>query len=172
MSWHTFSRWTGHTYRFPDFRLDVYYGSHHALTGLGFDNYTFTEKLSGIKGTEALDQYGSLFNTNFMLTLPNGYKVGSVAGIDNLNQAEAWRNNQPNLLLHQRMVYTKPEDYAQEESELRGQLGIAEACGASARRRERCSRLFKTVCPYFCLLSDFDMRYKEKALVASPLAIR
>ena len=123
MSWHTFSRWTGHNYRFPDFRLDVYYGSHNALTGIGFDNYTFTEKLFGIKGTEALDQYGSLFNTNFMLTLPNGYKVGSVAGIDNLNQAEAWRNNQPNLLLHQRMVYTKPEDYAQEVIELGGAAG-------------------------------------------------
>ena len=120
MSWHTFSRWTGHNYRFPDFRLDVYYGSHNALTGIGFDNYTF-------KGTEALDQYGSLFNTNFMLTLPNGYKVGSVAGIDNLNQAEAWRNNQPNLLLHQRMVYTKPEDYAQEVIDLGGQMGIVEA---------------------------------------------
>ena len=112
MSWHTFSRWTGHNYRFPDFR---------------FDNYTFTEKLFGIKGTEALDQYGSLFNTNFMLTLPNGYKDGSVAGIDNLNQAEAWRNNQPNLLLHQRMVYTKPEDYAQEVIDLGGQMGIVEA---------------------------------------------
>ena len=73
------------------------------------------------------DQYGSLFNTNFMLTLPNGYKVGSVAGIDNLNQAEAWRNNQPNLLLHQRMVYTKPEDYAQEVIDLGGQMGIVEA---------------------------------------------
>ena len=127
MSWHTFSRWTGHNYRFPDFRLDVYYGSHNALTGIGFDNYTFTEKLFGIKGTEALDQYGSLFNTNFMLTLPNGYKVGSVAGIDNLNQAEAWRNSQPNLLLHQRMVYTKPEDYAQEVIDLGGQMGIVEA---------------------------------------------
>ena len=127
MSWHTFSRWTGHNYRFPDFRLDVYYGSHNALTGIGFDNYTFTEKLFGIKGTEALDQYGSLFNTIFMLTLPNGYKVGSVAGIDNLNQAEAWRNNQPNLLLHQRMVYTKPEDYAQEVIDLGGQMGIVEA---------------------------------------------
>ena len=48
-------------------------------------------------------------------------------GIDNLNQAEAWRNNQPNLLLHQRMVYTKPEDYAQEVIDLGGQMGIVEA---------------------------------------------
>lgn len=43
-------------------------------------------------------------------------------GIDNLNQAEAWRNSQPNLLLHQRMVYTTPEDYAQEVISLGGQL--------------------------------------------------
>ena len=75
-----------------------------------------------MKGTEPLDQYGSLFNTNFMLTLPNGYKIGFAAGIDNLNQAEAWRNSQPNLLLHQRMVYTTPEDYAQEVISLGGQL--------------------------------------------------
>ena len=40
---------------------------------------------------------------------------------------EAWRNNQPNLLLHQRMVYTKPEDYAQEVIDLGGQMGIVEA---------------------------------------------
>lgn len=79
------------------------------------------------QGHGGAGQYGSLFNTNFMLTLPNGYKVGSVAGIDNLNQAEAWRNNQPNLLLHQRMVYTKPEDYAQEVIDLGGQMGIVEA---------------------------------------------
>ena len=46
------------------YKRQVYYGSHNALTGIGFDNYTFTEKLFGIKGTEALDQYGSLFNTN------------------------------------------------------------------------------------------------------------
>ena len=146
MSWHTFSRWTGHNYRFPDFRLDVYYGSHNALTGIGFDNYTFTEKLFGIKGTEALDQYGSLFNTNFMLTLPNGYKVGSVAGIDNLNQAEAWRNNQPNLLLHQRMVYTKPEDYAQEVIDLGGQMGIVEEGGSIAPAFSKLSVLISATC--------------------------
>ena len=102
----------GHTYYFPEFRLDTYHGRHNALTGIGFGNYAYTEKLFGVKGTEPLDQYGSLFNTNFMLTLPNGYKIGFAAGIDNLNQAEAWRNSQPNLLLHQRMVYTTPEDWA------------------------------------------------------------
>lgn len=112
----------GHTYYFPEFRLDTYHGRHNALTGIGFGNYAYTEKLFGVKGTEPLDQYGSLFNTNFMLTLPNGYKIGFAAGIDNLNQAEAWRNSQPNLLLHQRMVYTTPEDYAQEVISLGGQL--------------------------------------------------
>lgn len=112
----------GHTYYFPEFRLDTYHGRHNALTGIGFGNYAYTEKLFGVKGTEPLDQYGSLFNTNFMLTLPNGYKIGFAAGIDNLNQAEAWRNSQPNLLLHQRMVYTTPEDYAQEVTSLGGQL--------------------------------------------------
>ena len=117
----------GHTYYFPEFRLDTYHGRHNALTGIGFGNYAYTEKLFGVKGTEPLDQYGSLFNTNFMLTLPNGYKIGFAAGIDNLNQAEAWRNSQPNLLLHQRMVYTTPEDYAQEVIDLGGQMGIVEA---------------------------------------------
>ena len=57
-----------------------------------------------------------------MLTFPNHFKVGFAAGTDNLNQAEAWRNNGPNLLLHQRMVYTKPEDYAAEVMQLGGQM--------------------------------------------------
>lgn len=112
----------GHSYCFPEFHLDTYHGTHNPLTGIGFGNYAFTEKLFGVKGTEALDQYGSIFNTNFMLTLPSGFKVGFAAGTDNLNQAEAWRGNHPNLLLHQRMVYTKPEDYAEEVIALGGQL--------------------------------------------------
>ena len=112
----------GHSYVFPDFRLDTYHGTHNPLTGISFGNYAFTESIFGIKGTEALDQYGSLFNTNFMLTLPNGSKVGFAAGTDNLNQAEAWRNNKPNLLLHQRMVYATPEAYAEEVELLGGQF--------------------------------------------------
>ena len=112
----------GHSYVFPDFRLSTYHGTHNALTGIGFGNYAFTEKLFGVKGTEPLDQYGSLFNTNFMLTLANGFRVGFAAGIDNLNQAEFWRDNKPNLLLHQRMVYTKPSDYADECIMLGGQM--------------------------------------------------
>lgn len=112
----------GHSYVFPDFRLDTYHGMHNPLTGIRFGNYAFTEPLFGVKGTEALDQYGSLFNTNFMLTFSNGFKVGFAAGADNLNQAEAWRENQPNLLLHQRMVYTTPADYAEEVTSLGGQV--------------------------------------------------
>lgn len=112
----------GHSYLFPDFKLDVYHGTHNPLTGIGFGNYSFTEKLFGAKGTEALDQYGSLFNTNFMLTFPNHFKLGFAVGTDNLNQAEAWRHNGPNLLLHQRMVYTTPADYADEVIQLGGQM--------------------------------------------------
>lgn len=112
----------GHSYVFPNFRLDTYHGTHNPLTGIGFGNYSFTEKLFGVKGTEPLDQYGSLFNTNFMLTLNNHFKIGFAAGTDNMNLAEAWRNNGPNLLLHQRMVYTTPVDYANEVMQLGGQL--------------------------------------------------
>ncbi len=112
----------GHSYYFPGFRLDTYHGTHNALTGIRFGNYSYTEKLFGVKGTEALDQYGSLFNTNFMLTLSNGFKIGFAAGADSLNQAEAWRYNKPNLLLHQRLVYTTPEEYADEVISLGGQL--------------------------------------------------
>ena len=112
----------GHSYRFPDFRLDTYHGTHNPLTGIGFGNYSFTEKLFGVKGTEALDQYGSLFNTNFMLTFENGFRLGFAAGTDNLNQADFWKTCKPNLLLHQRMVYTKPEDYAEEVMMLGSQL--------------------------------------------------
>lgn len=112
----------GHSYVFPEFRVHTYHGTHNPLTGINFGNYAFTEKLFGVKGTEALDQYGSLFNTNFMLTLPSGFKIGFAAGIDNRNQAEAWRGNMPNLLLHQRKVYTTAADYADEIMRLGGQL--------------------------------------------------
>ena len=112
----------GHTYYFRDFRLDTYHGIHNEIKGINFGNYAYTEKLFGITGTEKLDQYGSLFDTNFMLTLPDGFKIGFAPGEDIYNLSEAWRNNKPNLLLRQRMVYSTPETYAEDTAMLGGQI--------------------------------------------------
>ncbi len=112
----------GHTYTFRDFKLSTYHGIHNEIKGINFGNYAYTEKLFGIRGTEALDQYGSLFNTSFMLTLPDGFKIGFAPGEDMFNLAEEWRNNKPNLLLRQRMVYATTETYAEDIAMLGGQI--------------------------------------------------
>lgn len=113
----------GQTYRFPSFWLDTVQGRHNNigsicdLEGKQFQDPTYPK--AGL-----LNSYGCLFNTSFLFTLPNHFRIGFAAGVDVAAMAEAWRDVGPNLLLRQRLVYAAPEEYAQDCMSLGGQMVV------------------------------------------------
>ncbi len=114
------------SYLFEDFRLNTYSGIHNPLGKLSAKTQPpgVSEKAFGSigAGLDDLDAQGALYNMNFMLTLPNRFKIGFAAGIDTVNLAEEWRIDGPDLLLRQRMVTAEPEDFAEDVRNLGGSV--------------------------------------------------
>lgn len=113
----------GMSYQFEDFRLDTVQGKHGSL-GMVCDpsGKLFEEPDSPYMGQ--LNSYGSLFNTNFLFTLANNFRMGFAAGVDYGFTREAWRNQGPDLLLLQRMRKERPEEYVKKCEMLHGQLVV------------------------------------------------
>ena len=111
----------GMTYDFPDFRLDTISGKHGSIGSVcDLEGKDFADPQRPFVGR--LNSYGCLFNTNFLFTLMNGFRIGFVAGVDVDTAAKYWKRKEPNLLLRQRMCHEKPQEYAEECCGLGGQM--------------------------------------------------
>ena len=111
----------GMSYRFPSFQLDTIHGTHNDIGGAcDLNGAKFADAANPMIGP--LNSYGCLFNTSFLFTLSNNFRIGFAAGVDVDGMAEAWRENGPDLLLRQRLVYAKPEEYAEDCKKLGGRL--------------------------------------------------
>lgn len=118
----------GGEYVFDDFRLNVFPALHNPVAGdtarRRMANAGKALKEFGVDVPAELTSVGSLCNLNFMLTLPNKFRIGFAAGVDMLNMKEAWRTSGPNLLLRQRMVYATAEEYAKDIVDLCGTITV------------------------------------------------
>lgn len=111
----------GMTYQFDSFRLDTVAGKHNDIGGpCDLEGARFGDPENPVVGP--LNSYGCLFNTSFLFTLTNHYRIGFAAGVDVKGMAAAWKGIGIDLLLRQRLVYAKPEEYAEDCKLLGGQL--------------------------------------------------
>ncbi len=111
----------GNRYEFQVFSLDTVEGKHNDIgTVCELDGGPLKDETNPLFGP--LNSYGCLFNTSFLFTLQNGFRIGFAAGVDVKTTADAWRHLGVNLLLRQRLIYADSEDYAKDCEELGGQL--------------------------------------------------
>ena len=111
----------GMTYQFDSFRLDTVAGKHNDIGGpCDLEGARFGDPENTMVGP--LNSYGCLFNTSFLFTLTNHYRIGFAAGVAVKGMAAAWKGIGIDLLLRQRLVYAKPKEYAEDCKLLGGQL--------------------------------------------------
>ena len=111
----------GMSYQFPSFRLDTVQGKHNDIgTVSDLSGAMFADPANPVVGP--LNSYGCLFNTSFLFTLTNNYRIGFAAGVAVEAMADAWKANGPDLLLRQRLVYATPQSFAKDCEALNGQL--------------------------------------------------
>lgn len=122
---------TGMSYRFDSFKLDTFPGRHNDLADTAA--LEDTEKMLRMVYSEEelpsvryLNSYGSIMNTNFLFTLTNNFRIGFASGVEigHLAHDEAWKRCAPNLLLRQKMIFAKADEFAKECVELGGQLAM------------------------------------------------
>lgn len=114
---------TGMTYQFPSFRLDTIHGTHNDIgTVCDLTGGRFADPASPMVGP--LNSYGCLFNTSFLFTLTNHFRIGFAAGVDVDGMTRAWKDSGPDLLLRQRLVYARPEEFAKDCMDLGGQMVV------------------------------------------------
>lgn len=78
------------TYQFDSFRLDTVAGKHNDIGGpCDLEGARFIDPENAMVGP--LNSYGCLFNTSFLFTLTNHYRIGFAAGVDVKGMAEAWK---------------------------------------------------------------------------------
>ena len=119
--YHIFPIVPGMTYQFPDFWLDTVVGKHGDLgTVCDLDGGELADPDLPMSGP--LNSYGCLFNTNYLFTLKNHFRICFAAGVDVDTTAEAWCNQGAELLLRQRMRCAKPEEFVQDCKKLGGQI--------------------------------------------------
>lgn len=119
---HIFAFENGSSHYFESFQLDTVRGSHNPLKGITANSTLNTKHIFNTIDTDVLDSFGCLFNTNYLFSFANGFRLGFASGINMQDTIEAWRNKKPNLLMRQRMVTTTEEEYAKECMALGGQL--------------------------------------------------
>ena len=111
----------GLQYRFDSFVLDTVPGKHNDIGGsCDLEGKRFANP--EIPASGPLNSFGCLFNTSYLYTLTNHFRIGFAAGVDVKTMARAWDGKGPNLLLRQRLVYAETQDYARECIELGGQI--------------------------------------------------
>lgn len=111
----------GMSYHFPSFHLDTVQGWHNDIGGAcDLSGSRFADSENPMVGP--LNSYGCMFNTSFLFTLSNNFRIGFAAGVDVDSMAAAWKKNGPDLLLRQRLVYATPEEFTKDCEALNGQL--------------------------------------------------
>lgn len=111
----------GMSYHFKSFQLDTVQGWHNDIGSCcDLEGNIFKDPENSMVGP--LNSYGCMFNTSFLFTLTNNFRIGFAAGVDVDTMADAWKKNGPNLLLRQRLVYAAPEEYTKDCEALNGQL--------------------------------------------------
>lgn len=122
----------GQHYNYGSFALDTFQSTHVDL-GVTADpadmmQFMKPEWAYGPKGAwERLNGfYGTLHGTSFLITLPNGYRIGYATGtcIHDLARDERWRKNLPNLLLRHKVYDTPERKFAEEIASLGGQIAM------------------------------------------------
>lgn len=90
----------GEHFDFADFSLDTTIG-HHTYFPYCFSRPDEIPVLD--KGTkmETLNKYGGIFNSNFVITAKNNYRIGFCAGTFEDYEANYWKNAKVNLLMRQ-----------------------------------------------------------------------
>lgn len=140
----------GMTYQFPDFQLDTIIGKHGSLgTYNDPEGKIFADPEEPMIGP--LNSYGCLFNTNFMFTLKNNFRICFAAGVDLDPMIQQWQYSGTDLLLRQRMRKEIPKDFAQECEALGGHLVLPmhhDACDDTNQDMnqyaEEVNRIFKS----------------------------
>lgn len=114
---------SGDTFDFGDFKLDILH-ARHALNNMrrpsgredNFDN-VFAKPGKKIEYSSELDEkvgvMGTLFNSNFLMTLSNNMRIGFFAGNPGMTAPEdrnMWKNLHPDVIFAHRAKYTV--DYA------------------------------------------------------------
>ena len=111
----------GMKYYFDSFTLDTVAVKHNDIGMVcDLEGKRFADPANPMIGP--LNSYGCLFNTSYLFTFSNNFRVGFAAGVDVGTMARAGKEKGPNLLLRQRLVYARPEEYAKDCEELGGQL--------------------------------------------------
>ncbi|MBQ9047316.1 MAG: MBL fold metallo-hydrolase [Solobacterium sp.] len=114
------------TYYFDGFTLQTYHGTHHKIK----DDYEGTLKRFGgeeFPGSLDLNAMGGIFNTNFVLTTDQGFRLAFIGGNDD-GMLERLRGlNKPNLIIRNKMAGSNvktnvAEDFAEWFSKVDTQL--------------------------------------------------
>lgn len=91
---------------FDGFRMDFYHGTHHAQKA------TLTQRLEKKdlwyvgERKMPVSTYGSIFNTNFLLTTDAGFRIAFIGG-NNDGMLQRLHGNTPNLIIRNKMQSSK-----------------------------------------------------------------
>ncbi len=110
---------SGDTFDFGDFKLDILH-ARHALNNMrrpsgredAFENVFFTPGMKmefASELDEKLSNLGTLYNNNFIMTLPSGKRIGFFAGNPGLTAPEdrnMWKDLHPEIIFAHRAKYT------------------------------------------------------------------
>jgi len=89
-------------YMFPDFTLNTYYATHNrGGSGMPYDGQDATLMEFGVEGHATLHDLGTLFNLNYLISLPDNLRIGFMAGIEYEQLCERWKTKAPNVLIAQ-----------------------------------------------------------------------
>lgn len=114
---------SGQTYDFGDFKIQILPGRHNDIGRLrpsghpGNDSsslYSSAKKIKSITYSSELEKQvsdmGTMFNHNFLMTLPNNLRVGFFAGSPgmSINDEYQWRQLQPDIILAHRARWGYP----------------------------------------------------------------
>ena len=100
-----------HTYHFNDFTLETFTARHGGpenpkppsamVQGGPADKFT------------VLNQYGTLFNTDFILTTSQGVRIGFCSGVFDENERYEWKDAKIDVLIRQCPEFMRSGDYAE-----------------------------------------------------------
>lgn len=122
----------GQHYRYSSFEMDTFQSTHVDL-GLSADPSEFMQIMDPACAYGDAEQwtvlngyYGTLHGTSFLITLPNGYRIGYATGthMEELACDGRWQKNKPNFLLRHKVYYSTAGELADELSALGGQLAM------------------------------------------------
>lgn len=67
-------------YHFDDFTLQTFHGMHNTQPMHYSEHWNPTKEVYGVEGREKLDAMGGIFNTNYLITTPENYRIAFTAG--------------------------------------------------------------------------------------------